>query len=96
MADKKIKEAQIKIENKTTEIRMYLGPAVKKYGIQSGTVYRGELPANVKEAIKEYKELEMLFVNVNEKLAIKKLNLKQSGTKENISYKTLLKKLGGK
>lgn len=93
MAEKKNKETQLKNKNET---KIYIGPSIKKYGLSSGAIYKGELPENVKEAIKEYKEIEILFIPVDTNLALKKRNLKTPGTKENIIYKALLKKIGGK
>lgn len=95
MAEKKVKEAQLKTE-KISIKQMYIGPSIKKYGIASGTIYDGEFPSNMAEAVKEFPEIKFLFVNIDKELAYKKSNLNKKGTKENITFKAILKKLGGK
>ena len=91
MAEKKQKE----IKDKPVK-QMYIGPSIKKYGLNSGTIFEGEHPNNVKAAKEEYPEIISLFINVNKDFPLKKTNVKTPGTKENVLYKAILKKLGGK
>lgn len=94
MADKKAKskEPEKAIEKSS---KMYLGPAIKKYGINNGVIYLGEFPVNVKKAIEEYPEIKELFIEVDNNFYKNKGNVNKVGTKENIFFKKLLKKLGG-
>lgn len=91
MAEKKIKK-----EPEKTFLKMYIGPAIRKYGLTPGTIYEGISLGNVQAAIEKYPEIKELFVDVDNNFAKNKDNVKVSGTKENIFYKKLLKKLGGK
>lgn len=91
MAEKKIKKEPEKIF-----LKMYIGPAIRKYGLTPGTIYEGISLGNVQASIEKYPEIKELFVDVDNNFAKNKDNVKISGTKENIFYKKLLKKLGGK
>lgn len=95
MAEKKVKSKEDeKVENKKVS-KMYLGPSIKKYGINSGSVYQGEFPSNVKKAIEEYPEIKELFVEIDNNFYKNKGNINKTGTRENIFLKKLMKKLGG-
>lgn len=89
MAEKK------KIKEEKTSSKMYIGPGIRKYGLVPGTVYM-DYPSNVLEAIKEYPEISQLFLVIDEKFVENKGKVKEEGTKENILFKKILKKLGGK
>lgn len=89
MAVKEVKKGEVIVK------RMYIGPNIGKFGIASGTIYNG-YPENVKAAIKEYKEIEALFIVIDDKFPTKKGNIKISGTKENILYKKIKELIGGK
>lgn len=93
MAEKKEKAKEI-VKEKTS--KMYLGPSIRKYGLLTNTVYLGDFPSNIEEAIKEFPEIAPLFVEINSEFAIKKGNVVKTGTKENILFNRILKKLGGK
>ena len=89
MAAKEQKKGEIIIK------KMYIGPNIAKFGIASGTIYNG-YPENVKAAIKEYKEIESLFIAIDDNFPTKKGNIKISGTRENILYKKIKELIGGK
>lgn len=91
MAEKKVKK-----EPEKAFLKMYIGPAIRKYGLISGTVYEDLSLGNVQAAIEDYPEIKELFINIDNNFAKNKNNIKISGTKENVFYKKLLKKLGGK
>ena len=76
--------------------RMYVGPVIKKYGLTTGTVYEDINVGNIKTAIEKYPEIKELFVEIDKDFAKNKGNINILGTRENIFYKKLLKKLGGK
>lgn len=75
---------------------IYIGPTIKKYGLNSGNIFIGSLSENVQETLKEFPILKELFVPINEDFPLIKKNLKIEGTKENILYKKIIKELGGK
>lgn len=89
-------ERKMKKEPEKTFLKMYIGPAIKKYGLTPGTVYENISCGNVQAAIENYPEIKELFINIDNDFAKNKNNINISGTKENIFYKKLLKKLGGK
>ena len=91
MAEKKVKK-----EPEKTFLKMYIGPAIKKYGLTPGTVYENIFCGNVQAVIENYPEIKELFINIDNNFAKNKNNIKVLGTKENVFYKKLLKKLGGK
>lgn len=91
MAEKKVKK-----ESEKTFLKMYIGPAIRKYGLTPGTIYEDISLGNVQTAIENYPEIKELFINIDNNFAKNKNNIKVSGTKENVFYKKLLKKLGGK
>lgn len=75
---------------------IYIGPTIKKYGLNSGNIFIGSLSINIQETLKKFPILKELFVPINEDFPIVKKNLKIEGTKENILYKKIIKELGGK
>lgn len=87
---------KIIIEKEKKDIpKIYLGPTISKYGLTSGTTFI-ELSDNIKEVINEYPEISALFLSIDEKFAENKENIKKEGSRENILFKKILKKLGGK
>lgn len=93
MAEKKEKAKEI-VKEKASKI--YLGPSIRKYGLMTNTVYLGDFPLNVENAIKEFPEITSLFIEINSEFALKKGNIVRAGTRENILFNRILKKLGGK
>ncbi|MCF2639390.1 MAG: hypothetical protein SOR11_07390 [Fusobacterium sp.] len=93
MAERKEKAKEI-VKEKASKI--YLGPSIRKYGLMTNTVYLGDFPSNVEEAIKEFPEIAPLFIEINSEFALKKGNIVKAGTRENILFNKILKKLGGK
>lgn len=91
MAEKKIKKEPEKIF-----LKMYIGPTIKNYGLTHGIVYENLSFENIQLAIKNYPEIKELFIDIDKNFTKNKNNINILGTKENIFYKKLLKKLGGK
>lgn len=75
---------------------IYIGPTIKKYGLNSGNIFIGSLSINIQETLKKFPILKELFVPINEDFPLIKKNIKIEGTKENILYKKIIKELGGK
>ena len=93
MAERKEKPKEI-VKEKVS--KMYLGPAIRKYGLTTNTVYLGDFPSNVEDAIKEFPEITSLFLEINSEFALNKGKVVKTGTRENILFNRILKKLGGK
>ena len=93
MAERKEKPKEI-VKEKVS--KMYLGPSIRKYGLTTNTVYLGDFPSNVEDAIKEFPEITSLFLEVNSEFALNKGKVVKTGTRENILFNRILKKLGGK
>lgn len=75
---------------------IYIGPTIKKYGLNSGNIFIGSLSINIQETLKKFPILKELFVPIDENFPLIKKNIKTEGTKENILYKKIIKELGGK
>lgn len=75
---------------------IYIGPTIKKYGLNSGNIFIGSLSINIQETLKKFPILKELFVPIDENFPLIKKNIKIEGTKENILYKKIIKELGGK
>ena len=65
--------------------KMYLGPSIRKYGM-TNTVYLGDFPSNVEEAIKEFPEIKSLFLEINSEFTLNKGKVVKAGTRENILF----------
>lgn len=84
----------MKIIKKKKDIpEIYIGPTIKKYGLNSGSIFVGNLPANIQDALEKFPIVKELFVPVDEYFSMAKKNLKKEGTRENILYKKIIKVL---
>lgn len=50
--------------NIETQLVIYCGPNIPKYGLVQFAVYKGEMPANVKEAIAKIEEINKVMVPI--------------------------------
>ena len=84
----------MKIVKKRKDIpEIYIGPTMKKYGLNSGSVFVGNLPANIQDALEKFPIVKELFVPADENFPVVKKNLKEEGTRVNILYKKIIKVL---
>ena len=60
---------------------IYIGPTIKKYGLNSGNIFIGSLSINIQETLKKFPILKELFVPINEDFPIVKKNLKSRRNK---------------
>ena len=68
------------------QTKMYIGPTIEKEGLMNGQVFIGSLDKRIELLFKKYKTLKKLFVEVDNNLSIKKINVMKQGTYENVCY----------
>ncbi|MCM3129014.1 hypothetical protein ACFQ3J_08785 [Paenibacillus provencensis] len=86
----KLKQRTAKQEVTAPDQLIYIGPNVKKNGVQLRTsqVFKGGYPTHIETLYAEYPLLKSLFVPVDQYQAAKK-TLKQTGSALNIAIRSL-------
>lgn len=94
--EKQVKSKTKSIEAKAPKIErlIYIGPNINKIGLQKYSVFKGKIPQNVDDLIKEIPATKRLIVSV-EKFSVANTAVEMKGTAENHAYQLVKEYLKG-